>query len=84
MPSINASAATVRHVTKDHVVIRPAPGYSVVVFNLKNGDVEAMVASDDGSETIRLLIAGPGPDQHMAIRTRDGVVDIRYQQKEEK
>jgi len=74
-------SATVRHQTKNHVTITPERGYSVVLFNLAEGsDVEAFVASDDGEETIRLLIAGPGPHQTMSISTdaQTGVVNIHY------
>lgn len=73
-------SATVRHLTKNHVTISPERGYSVILFNLAEGNVEAVVAADDGSETIRLLIAGPGANQTMSIKTdhASGVVDIVY------
>jgi len=78
------SAAVVRHITRDHVTIAPEKGYTVIVFNLAEGNVEAIVAADDGSETIRLLVAGPGPDQTMSIKTdKSGVVDIVYTATEE-
>lgn len=71
---------TVRHISRDRVTITPAAGFSVVVFNLAEGNVEAVVAADDGSETIRLLVAGPGPDQTMSIANAEGgVVDIVYE-----
>jgi hypothetical protein len=73
------NSTTVRHITKDHVVIHPADGYSAILFNLAGGNVEAVIAADDGSETIRLLILGPGPTQTMRIKTEeDGTVDIMY------
>jgi hypothetical protein len=79
------SAATVRHLSKDHIVIAPGKGYSVTVFTLgqvAGGDVEALVAADDGSETIRLLVAGPREDQAMMLRTRaDRAVSIIYTKK---
>jgi len=81
MPS---TSTIVRHVDKDHVVITPGKGYSVAVFNIGKigGDLEAVVVADDGSDTIRLLVAGPTPDQHMAIRTNDdGSVSILYARK---
>ena len=82
MAQTNASPVTVRHVSKNHVVIAPATGYSVVLFNLTDGNVEAIVAADDGSETIRLLIAGPAANQTMSIRTDDeGMVSIIYARK---
>lgn len=83
MRSIDVSPVTVRHIGKDHVTIAPAPGYSVVLFNLTDGNVEAVVAADDGSETIRLLIAGPEPHQNMAIKTHKptGIIDILYGKK---
>jgi hypothetical protein len=73
-------SATVRHLTRNHVTIAPAEGYGVTMFNLTDGNIEAIVTADDGSETIRLLVAGPGPNQTMAIRTdkRSGIVDIIY------
>lgn len=77
MPSTD-SAATVRHITKNHVTIIPAKGWSVTVFNLTDRDVEAIVAADDGSEVIRLLVAGPSESQTMSIKTTNGVVDIVY------
>lgn len=74
------NAVTVRHASKNHVVITPAEGYSVVLFNLAEGNVEVVVVAEDGSETIRLLVAGPGPDQSMGIDTdpKTGVVNIVY------
>lgn len=79
MAQTNASPVTVRHVSKNHVVIAPATGYSVVLFNLTDGNVEAIVSADDGSETIRLLVAGPDGNQTMSIKTLDnGIVDIVY------
>ena len=81
-----STSTTVRHVTKDHVVITPAKGYTVVLFTIgkEGGDVEALVVSDDGSDTIRLLISGPGPKQTMAIRTDDeGIVSIMYDKKDD-
>jgi hypothetical protein len=77
-------AATVRHINKNQVTIAPAKGYSVVLFTIGKigGDIEVLVVSDDGSDTFRLLIAGPDPDQTMAIRTLDsGIVDILYETK---
>ena len=76
-----STSTTVRHITKDHVVITPAKGYFTARFNIgkEGGDVEVIVASDDGLEAIRLLVAGPSPDQTMSIGTDDdGVVDIFY------
>lgn len=75
----STNAATVRHLNANHVTISPSKHYSVVMFNLTDGNVEALVAADDGDETIRLLIAGPGPNQTMSIKTDPwGVVDIVY------
>jgi hypothetical protein len=78
MASTNPQAV-VRHIDRNHVTIAPATGYSVVLFNLTDGNVEAIVAADDGSETIRLLVAGPEANQTMSIQTdKSGVVDIVY------
>lgn len=78
-------SATVRHLTRDHVTIAPERGYSVTLFNLVGGNVEAIVSADDASETIRLLVVGPGPDQTMSITTdeKTGVVNIVYARTEE-
>jgi hypothetical protein len=77
-----APVAVVRHIDKNHVTIAPARGYRVIVFSLRDGSVEAVLASDDGSETSRLLVASPGPTQNMAIKTLDnGIVDILYSEK---
>lgn len=77
-------SATVRHLTKNHVTIAPERGYTVTLFNLVGGNVEAIVSADDGSETIRLLVAGPGPDQTMSITTDpSGVVNITYARTED-
>ena len=77
-----STSTTVRHITKNHVVITHAMGYSVVTFKLAEGNVEVIVASDDGLEAIRLLVAGPADNQTMTIGTDDdGVVDILYLEK---
>ncbi len=83
MITLDVSPATVRYINKNHVTISPAKGFSVTLFNLVNGNVEAVVAADDGSETIRLLVAGPGPTQTMAIKSHKptGIVDILYAEK---
>jgi hypothetical protein len=77
-----ASAAVVRHISKDMVTITPAEGYSVTLFKVVGGNVEALVAADDGSETFRLLVAGPGLDRTMTIKTTDGVTYFVYAKKE--
>jgi hypothetical protein len=77
---------TVRHINRDHIIITPGKGYSVTVFKLggNGGDLEALVSADDGSETIRLLVAGPRADQAMVISTDDeGVVSITTKPKPE-
>lgn len=74
-------AAVVRHITKNHVTIAPEIGYSVTVFNVADAHIEAVVASDDGTETIRLLVEAPGPDRTMAIKRHGRIVDILYAQK---
>lgn len=83
MRSVDFNPATVRHIDKDHVTISPAEGYSVTVFTVSDGAVEACVTADDGSETIRLLIAAPEPGRAMQIKKHEpsGVVDITYSDK---
>lgn len=77
-------SATVRHLTKNHVTIAPERGYSVTLFNLVGGNVEAIVSANDGSETIRLLVVGPGPAQTLSITTdASGVVNFVYAETEE-
>jgi hypothetical protein len=82
-PDDHNPPVTVRHISKDHVTIHATNGYSVVLFNLRDGNVEAIVVSDDGFETIRLLIAGPDPDQNMAIKTdkQTGIINFLYGKK---
>ena len=72
--------ATIRHMSKDHVTISTVRGFTVTTFTLSEGNVEAVVTADDGSETIRLLVAGPGPHQTMSISTDEhGVVHFEYE-----
>ena len=80
----NLSPATVRHITRDHVHITPAKGFSVTVFSIAAAHVEAIVVSDDGFETIRLLIEAPGPTRTMTISKHEisGDVDIIYSEKD--
>jgi hypothetical protein len=76
--------ATVRYISKDHITISPAKGYSVTLFNVVEGSaVEAIVTADDGSETIRLLVAAPEPGRFMQIKKHEptGIVNIIYQDK---
>jgi len=73
----------VRHVSKNRVTITCAANYSVTLFNLRDGNVEAIVTADDGSETIRLLVAGPTPTQTMSITNNEsGITDIVYAEKQ--
>lgn len=82
---IDKSIAVVRHVTRDHVTIAPRDGYSVVTFNIRAGTaIEAIVTADDGSETVRLLVAGPTPDQTVSIeraKTAPNITNIYYRGK---
>lgn len=84
----SVNAATVRHINKDHITISPATGYSVTLFNIigTTGSVEAIVAADDGSETIRLLVAAPEAGRLMQIKKHEptGIVDITYSDPERK
>ncbi len=72
---------SVRHVSKDHIVIVPAPGWTATVFDIRGGGgpVEATVVKDDGTETIVLLIEAPGVGRKMTIeREIGGFINIRY------
>jgi hypothetical protein len=77
----DVSPATVRHVNKDHITISPAKGYSVTVFNVEgDGNIEALVTANDGSETIRLLVAAPGKGRSLKIEKHEptGIVNLIY------
>lgn len=68
---------SVRHVSKDHIVIAPAKNWAVTFFKIETGAIEALVT--DGEETIRLLFEPPGPGRGVTIeRTVGGFVDVRY------
>jgi hypothetical protein len=78
-----SNIVNVRHITKNHVRIVTAPGYSVVVFNIADGSVEAIVAADDGSETVRLKVEAPEPGLRLGIKNIDPhMTDLIYQPKE--
>lgn len=83
MASTDFTPVTVRHINKNHVTISASSAYSVVLFTLKDGNVEAVVTANDGSEAIRLLISGPGPNQELTIKPHKptGIVDIIYTEK---
>ena len=72
------SIATVQHLTKDHVLITPDKGYSVVMFK-GSEDIEAIVTSDDGEETIRLRVEQPRSSQKISFKAcQNGAVEILY------
>lgn len=75
--------AVVRHINRDLITIAPAEGFSVTVFNVADAHIEALVAADDGSETIRLLVEAPGPKRTMSIKRHapTGIVNIEYADK---
>lgn len=76
------SIATVKHITKDHVRISPSPGYSVTLFTPHNGQIEACVTADDGSETIRLRVDAPAPGRMIGYTVGEHrEVDIKYTDK---
>lgn len=83
MASTDITPVTVRHINKNHVTISASSEYSVVLFKLTGGNVEAVVTANDGSEAIRLLISGPDPDQELTIKTHKptGIIDILYTEK---
>lgn len=58
---------TVRHLTPKHVVIAPAPGWEVTIFNVAEGQfIDALVTN--GEETIKLSLEGPGESNGVVIR----------------
>ncbi len=74
--------ASVRHVTKNHVVIVCSVGYKVAVFNISESrQAEAIITADDGSETIRLHLEGPTDTQGIQIDGDDRVMHITYVEK---
>ena len=67
-----ANAATVRHLSKSHVVIKPAKGYTVTIFNITEGKhIEAFVVSDDGEDSFRIRLEGPDDSQGVKINHID-------------
>lgn len=82
-PTPDCLPATVRHVSKDHVTIHAGPGYTVTIFSVGDTEVEAVVAADDGQETIRLKLALPGDGRTMEIKRHPptGIIDIIYKDK---
>jgi hypothetical protein len=72
-----SNVTTVRHLDRDHIVITPAPGSHVTVFNF--ADVEALIVDKHGAETIRVKLADPDEGQNVMVQTRpDGVVHVIY------
>ncbi len=73
----DVAEVTVRHLSKDHVVINAEPGWSIAVFNIRDSAVEA--TATNGEETIRLLVEAPGPGRKMSIeRVGERVIHFRY------
>lgn len=67
-------SASVRPLSKSRYEIRPSKGYRVVVI----GD-EALIVSDDGTETTRLKIEPPPLHHQRAIvRLDDGAIEVIY------
>lgn len=67
-----ANAATVRHVNKNLVLIAPAEGYTVTIFNITDGKhIEAFVVSDDGEESFRIRLEGPDASHGVKIKYFD-------------
>lgn len=70
--------ATVRHETKDKIIITPERGYSVVMFR-GTASLEALIVADDGSEVTRLHIAPPRSDQELhATAGENRSIEIKY------
>jgi hypothetical protein len=67
---------TVRHIDKNTVVITPAPGWEVVIFDVSDGKfIDALVT--DGSETIKLTLEGPDESMGIQIQHDDKTNETR-------
>lgn len=65
----------------DVLRIRTHPGYEISVMINSEG-ADAFVAALDGSESVRMRLQGPRPDQRITVaRNDDGSVDVLYQQR---
>ena len=70
------SIVNVRHIDKNTVRIDPEIGYNVTVFNKGDG-IDVMVSN--GTDTVRIKLVAPEPDQEVVIRSCDGyALEIVY------
>ncbi len=71
--------ATIRHLNKDRVLLRPGEGYEIVMFDCREDGMEAVVSSLDGEEATRLKVAPPRAGQEIeVIRNPDGSFEVYY------
>lgn len=71
--------ATVQSMGREHLQIKAAPGYTVIVFRCRDGSAEAIVIDGNQTETTRLSIDAPAAGQVLRItRSGDDVWDILY------
>lgn len=76
--------ATVQHISRDRVHIKPAKGFEVAIFTMPGGEIEALVTALDGSESARLKVEAPPPGRKARIKDNDdGSFDVIYQDIEE-
>jgi hypothetical protein len=65
-----ASKTAVFHVDRNTVVIAPAPGWTVTIFNITEGKfIDALVT--DGEETIKLSLEGPDASMGVVVSHDD-------------
>jgi hypothetical protein len=58
---------TVRHQSSRHVIIAPADGWEVTIFNIADGKfIDALVT--DGDETIKVSLEGPDESTGVVVR----------------
>jgi hypothetical protein len=70
-------AALVEHPTKDSVVIKAAPGYTLTLFQIAGADLEVMVTSDKGDDSWRIKLENR-TGQRKAIKQDGNVIEVIY------
>jgi len=71
-----APVTTVRHLDRNTVVITPAPGWTVTIFDISDGKfIDACVTN--GDETIKLTLEGPDESNGVKINHDDATNETR-------